>query len=75
MEQHSGNSLYAIDSVVYYTFEFVHIASSAGINKVITQENDCLPYMCCSTLLVSGIRGSRTTAAFKTELSVTKVIG
>ena len=29
-----------------YTYKFIHIASSAGINKAITCENDCLPYVC-----------------------------
>ena len=29
-----------------YVFKFFHIATGPGINKAITHENDCLPYMC-----------------------------
>ena len=32
-------------SLTCYTFDFIHIVSSAGINKCITREFDCLPYL------------------------------
>ena len=40
-KQPLGNILFKI-----YNFKFIHIASSADINKAITCENDCLPYVC-----------------------------
>ena len=57
------------------TFKFMHNASSAGISKVITHENDCLPYVFCCTLPGFGIGGSRTPAKCKMELFETKDFG
>ena len=69
-EQHSGSTLYTIYSLRWVILcKFVNIASSAGINKAITCENDGLPCVCRT------IDGSRTLAAFKMELFVTKVNG
>ena len=31
---------------------FIHIATSAGINKAITRENDCLPYVSFAQLFL-----------------------
>ena len=60
-------------SLTCYTFDFIHIVSSAGINKCITREFDCLPYLRFLLLLLAfGIYEFRSPAAFKMELSITK---
>ena len=43
---HSRSSLLGNILFKIYIFKFIHIASSADINKAITRENDCLPYAC-----------------------------
>ena len=35
------------------TFKSIHIAISTGINKAITHENNCLPYICFVLLFLS----------------------
>ena len=45
-ELHSENSLQKINSLKSHNCKFIHIASSTDINKAITHENNCLPYVC-----------------------------
>ena len=61
----------------YHTFKFINIATSAGINKAITHENYCSPYVCFLQLLLSLalVDRIRSPEAFKIELFVTKVKG
>ena len=58
-----------------FTFKLILIASSVSIGEAITHENDCLPYVFCSTLFAFGIGGSWTSAAFKMVLFVKNVNG
>ena len=62
-----GSALFTIP-LRCYTCIFIRIATSTGINKATTHQNNCLP---CAF----GTGGSRTLAAFKMELFVTKVNG
>ena len=56
-------------------YKFINIASSTGINKAITHENDCLSCVFFYTPFAFDNGGSRTLAAFKMELFVTKFNG
>ena len=59
-----------------YTFKFIHVATSGGINKAITRENDCLPFVYFVLLLLAfRIGGSRTSLTFKMEFILTIVDG
>ena len=53
-----------------YTFKSIHIASSAGNNKAITRENDCLPCVYLPLALVD----LGPLEYLRSELFVTKAI-
>ena len=67
-EQRSGSSLQAIYFLRCYTFNSIHIASSAGSNKAITREKDCLWYVCLPLTLLD--RGPQN--HLRCDLFVTK---
>ena len=64
-----------LDNLPCKMLKFIHIASSSGINKAITCENNCLSNCVLFQILAFNSSGSMTPAAFKMELLVTKIKG